>query len=72
MVWPFCGLLMVGAVVTLAVNVVVNTFESAQFTVIAVALKVTATGVVWAFPVNVAAPSVGLVASTMLPDPVTF
>ena len=40
------GLDSVGAVVTLAVNVVVNTFDSAQLTVIAVAEKVTADGVV--------------------------
>jgi hypothetical protein len=45
-VCPSRGLLIVGAVVTLAVNVVVNTLDKAQSTVIAVALNVTATGVV--------------------------
>jgi hypothetical protein len=46
MVCPFRGLLIVGAVVTLAVNVVANTLDNAQSTVIAVALNVTADGVV--------------------------
>lgn len=48
MVWPSCGLLIVGAEVTFAVNVVVNTFDNVQSTVIEVAENVTATGVVCA------------------------
>ena len=50
MVCPSEGLLSVGAVVTFAVNVVVNTLDSEQLTVIAVALNVTATDGVWALP----------------------
>lgn len=45
-VCPSPGLLKVGAVVTLAVNVVVNTLLRAQLSVIAVAWNVTADGVV--------------------------
>jgi hypothetical protein len=48
MLCPSFGLLMVGAVVTLAVNVVVKTLLKEQSTVIAVAENVTATGAVWA------------------------
>lgn len=50
MVCPSCGLLIVGATVTLAVKVVVNTLDNTQFTVIAVAENVTATGGVAALP----------------------
>ena len=49
-VWPSDGLLKVGAVVTLAVKVVVNTLDKLVFTVIAVAEKVTATTGVLAEP----------------------
>lgn len=55
-VWPSFGLLIVGALVTLAVNVVVNTFDKAAFKVMVVALKVTTTGVVWAAPPKVESP----------------
>ena len=47
-VWPSFRFENVGAVVTLAVNVVVNTFASAQSIAIVVALNVTATGAVYA------------------------
>ena len=45
-VWPSAGLLSVGAVVTLAVNVVAKTFDWAQFMAMAVAENVTVTGTV--------------------------
>lgn len=61
---------MVGAVVTLAVNVVLNTLLKVQSTVMAVAENVTATGVVCAFPVTVVRAIVGFVAKTTLPLPV--
>jgi hypothetical protein len=41
-VWPSLALESVGAVVTFAVSVVVNTFDASQFKLIAVALKITA------------------------------
>ena len=51
-VWPSFGLLMVGATVTEAVNVVVNTLDNDASKTIAVAEKATATGVVAAYPAN--------------------
>lgn len=44
MVWPSLGFEIVGATVTFAVSVVVKTFDKAQFSAIAVALKATALG----------------------------
>lgn len=57
-VWPSLGLLSEGATVTLAVKVVVNTFDRAQSIAIAVAENVTTTGAVWA---NVKRPPAGAV-----------
>ena len=57
-VWPSLGLLNEGATVTLAVKVVVNTFDRAQSIAIAVAENVTTTGAVWA---NVKRPPAGAV-----------
>lgn len=53
MVWPSCGLLIVGAVVTFAVKVVVKTLDLVQSKVIAVAENVTATGGVAPEPFSV-------------------
>ena len=70
-VWPSFRLLKVMAVVTFAVIAIVNTFERAQSIAIAVAEKVTTTGVVCALPVKVAPAIVGAVANTAAPVPVS-
>jgi hypothetical protein len=69
-VCPSCGLLIVGATVTFAVNVVVKTLLNVQSTVIAVAENATATGAVCALPATATRAKVGLFDKTTAPEPV--